>query len=257
MTPGVVVRFAFVPLTVILANTGLRGQDTSTTVPGAIALDREFRQARDAWNKAFNKAREDDDSKARARLLANRPAAPFVARFQAGANTYVGTAKAVPYLSWLVSNDRGEIAQASIKTLMENHITHPGIRPAVARIGGLRQAIGKEQARTWLDAVLAENPDPYVQAQARYTRAAAYVGVRAVERSEELRQLAIDDLNKAIAASDGQSLQGLAERLLFEAEHLEPGLEAPDIHGEDLDGIAFKLSDYRGKVVLLDFWGDW
>ena len=23
------------------------------------------------------------------------------------------------------------------------------------------------------------------------------------------------------------------------------------------DGVKFKLSDYRGKVVVLDFWGDW
>jgi hypothetical protein len=32
---------------------------------------------------------------------------------------------------------------------------------------------------------------------------------------------------------------------------------APEISGQDLDGAPFKLSDYRGKVVLLDFWGDW
>lgn len=35
------------------------------------------------------------------------------------------------------------------------------------------------------------------------------------------------------------------------------GKPAPEIEGEDLDGHPFKLSDYRGKVVLLDFWGDW
>ena len=35
------------------------------------------------------------------------------------------------------------------------------------------------------------------------------------------------------------------------------GHEAPDIEGEDLDGNKFKLSDYRGKVVVLDFWGHW
>jgi peroxiredoxin len=38
---------------------------------------------------------------------------------------------------------------------------------------------------------------------------------------------------------------------------LLPGKMAPDIEGEDIDGKRFKLSDYRGKVVLLDFWGDW
>lgn len=35
------------------------------------------------------------------------------------------------------------------------------------------------------------------------------------------------------------------------------GEEAPEIEGMDLDNESFKLSDYRGKVVLLDFWGDW
>ena len=37
----------------------------------------------------------------------------------------------------------------------------------------------------------------------------------------------------------------------------EIGNQAPEISGEDIDGTPFKLSDYRGKVVVLDFWGDW
>jgi cytochrome oxidase Cu insertion factor (SCO1/SenC/PrrC family) len=45
------------------------------------------------------------------------------------------------------------------------------------------------------------------------------------------------------------------------APRAEPGPkvgdEAKDISGEDVDGKAFKLSDYRGKVVVLDFWGFW
>ena len=35
------------------------------------------------------------------------------------------------------------------------------------------------------------------------------------------------------------------------------GQVAPDIVGEDLDGVPFKLSDYRGKVVVVVFWGSW
>ena len=35
------------------------------------------------------------------------------------------------------------------------------------------------------------------------------------------------------------------------------GMAAPVIEGADVDGVHFKLSDYRGKVVVLDFWGDW
>jgi hypothetical protein len=35
------------------------------------------------------------------------------------------------------------------------------------------------------------------------------------------------------------------------------GQPAPEIVGHDIDGKPLKLSDYRGKVVLLDFWGNW
>ncbi len=35
------------------------------------------------------------------------------------------------------------------------------------------------------------------------------------------------------------------------------GTMAPDITGPDTDGVEFKLSDYRGKVVMIDFWGNW
>jgi peroxiredoxin len=35
------------------------------------------------------------------------------------------------------------------------------------------------------------------------------------------------------------------------------GKKAPDFAGRDVDGNAIRLSDYRGKVVLLDFWGTW
>ena len=38
---------------------------------------------------------------------------------------------------------------------------------------------------------------------------------------------------------------------------LDIGAPAPEIVGVDVDGAAMRLSDYRGKVVLLDFWGFW
>ena len=44
---------------------------------------------------------------------------------------------------------------------------------------------------------------------------------------------------------------------LFQLKNLALGKVAPEIEGEDVDGKRFKLSDYRGKVVLLSFWGDW
>jgi hypothetical protein len=55
----------------------------------------------------------------------------------------------------------------------------------------------------------------------------------------------------------GCSLGDMAKNELFVLRNLAIGKVAPDIEGEDIDGARFKLSDYRGKVVILDFWGHW
>jgi hypothetical protein len=55
----------------------------------------------------------------------------------------------------------------------------------------------------------------------------------------------------------GQSIKELVTSELFEIRNLAIGKVAPQIEGEDIDGKSFKLSDYRGKVVVLDFWGHW
>jgi hypothetical protein len=56
---------------------------------------------------------------------------------------------------------------------------------------------------------------------------------------------------------DGRTVAEQAAAELFEVRHLSVGKEAPDIVGSDQDGQEFKLSDYRGKVVLLDFWSEY
>jgi hypothetical protein len=48
-----------------------------------------------------------------------------------------------------------------------------------------------------------------------------------------------------------------AENAIFEIEHLAIGKVAPDFDAADQNGRQFRLSDYRGKVVVLDFWGFW
>lgn len=49
----------------------------------------------------------------------------------------------------------------------------------------------------------------------------------------------------------------LAARIKHVVETLTVGKVAPDITGRDLNGTEFRLSDYRGKVVALVFFGEW
>jgi hypothetical protein len=48
----------------------------------------------------------------------------------------------------------------------------------------------------------------------------------------------------------------IAKSELYAMRNLNVGRVAPDIEGKDEDGTLFKLSDYRGKVVLLYFWSE-
>lgn len=73
---------------------------------------------------------------------------------------------------------------------------------------------------------------------------------------EKLKKLAAD-FPDAKVPRYGVPYKSWVEKKLYAIQHLKVGEVAPDIVGEDLDGVKFKLSDYRGKVVLLDFWGYW
>jgi len=44
---------------------------------------------------------------------------------------------------------------------------------------------------------------------------------------------------------------------LFSAENLQIGMIAPDIVGQDHDGNDIKLTDFKGKVTVIDFWAFW
>ena len=61
----------------------------------------------------------------------------------------------------------------------------------------------------------------------------------------------------AAVPNDGRTYKEWVANRIRIIESLKIGNLAPEITGQDLDGVAFKLSDYRGKVVMLDFWGYW
>ena len=68
------------------------------------------------------------------------------------------------------------------------------------------------------------------------------------------------DPSGALANNDpGRDVPPAADRVLDgpPVAGFEIGNIAPEIEGDDLEGEPFRLSDYRGKVVVVDFWGDW
>ncbi len=49
----------------------------------------------------------------------------------------------------------------------------------------------------------------------------------------------------------------MARQSITRLQKLRVGLEAPPIDANDVNGKPMKLTDYRGKVVVIDFWASW
>jgi hypothetical protein len=73
--------------------------------------------------------------------------------------------------------------------------------------------------------------------------------------SEELLEEAADKYADVKTAFDG-TVGSKARNELFDLRDLSVGKAAPEVKGTDQDGRPFRLSDYKGKVVLLDFWSE-
>lgn len=72
--------------------------------------------------------------------------------------------------------------------------------------------------------------------------------------TEYLQQLYAEYADVTI---QGFKLSDFAAKMFFEMTSLQVGCEAPEIEGKDAEGVKFKLSDYRGKYVIVVFWGGW
>jgi len=143
------------------------------------------------------------------------------------------------------------------KGIVDRVRTKYGKLPALAGLlespMGLLQAIGDEEALALLEGIAKDNPDGQCKAWSLYWQSVMLGrGKPSDEQKAKAAQL--------VAEAEKFAIGDLADRLAaprFQQENLQIGMTAPDIVGEDIDGVAFKLSDYRGKVVVLDFWGYW
>jgi thiol-disulfide isomerase/thioredoxin len=77
------------------------------------------------------------------------------------------------------------------------------------------------------------------------------------------KQMGKDGVEKLLASVDSteKDLKGYRELLNGDLKGIFPdlsvGAQAPEVVSQDLDGKKVKLSDLKGKVVVLDIWATW
>ena len=79
---------------------------------------------------------------------------------------------------------------------------------------------------------------------------------KALKDAEALFERAVEQYGD-VKVPYGDTVGAKAKSDLHEIRYLPVGREAQEIEGQDQDGKRFKLSDYRGKVVLLYFWSEY
>lgn len=211
----------------------------------------------------------------------------FAPRFMELAEKNPKDPVAVDALAWVVSHGGGQRAKA-VQILLRDHVQSEkmaSVCPALAF------ALDTESSQ-FLHAVLEKNKHRPAQAQAclalakqaenrmrlaqrfkdQPDRLKPYERLMGKETVEKLIKAKPEELSKDaevlyervakdfanVADEKGNKLGALAKDKLEALRNpIVVGKPAPEIAAEDTDGKKFKLSDYRGKVVLLDFWGNW
>jgi len=148
----------------------------------------------------------------------------------------------------------------AVDLLLEKYPEHKSIEQVVAMLGRM----GNPDADSKLKKILETSKQPRVKAAAAlglgkvYAEKCDALADKPAE-SDKVAAEAEKYLTQAIDlyGNSNEAQRKDAEGELHALKTLRVGKEAPEIKAGDLDGKDFKLSDYRGKVVLLDFWGNW
>lgn len=153
---------------------------------------------------------------------------PLHARFLAAAEKHAGSEASLPFLGWLLQNAprNADVHGAAVKAIdaMARALPKPAPAEEVKAYEQSAKAVRVLKYDTVSDAVFART----------------LLNAKALAHSAQERSTRTNSAQSA-----------------FKLERLQVGMVAPDIIGKDLDGVEFSLSDYRGKVVVIDFWGDW
>jgi RNA polymerase sigma factor (sigma-70 family) len=166
--------------------------------------------------------------------------------------------QALDAAEWIISNTQdGPDVEEAANVILENHIDDPTLVPLCQALERLRPACSIKL----LEALLEKNPSIDVRGNAclalatlRKAEAGYGANKKAAAQAEQLYKRLIGEFGRL--KRNGTALADLAKPELYELRQLTIGKPAPETEGRDLDGQALKLSDYRGRVVVLVFWGE-
>lgn len=166
------------------------------------------------------------------------------------------------YEAWMMVKQLSEVtsdnksADDAADAIMSKFLDSPWIGQFAATLPYSYWNLKPDQREKKITAMLlkieASSKDPSVKASAMYGRA------QLIGREGSGDNAAAAKIYRDLIAKYPKTDQAKrAERDIFEAENLSVGKPAPDFQATDENGASFKLSDYKGKVVVLDFWGFW
>ena len=180
-----------------------------------------------------------------------QPTKEFVESAQEFAQEYAGKDAAVPFLGFILKNASTErnAVKWAVKTLASDYVESDAIGDVVDYLPRVARMAGRP-AMSLLNDIADNHGNNDIRVKALLARARQLMG-------RDDSQGAIADLEKVQELTKDADLLDEAKEALVEVKKLAIGSVAPDIVGVDVEGVSFKLSDYRGKVVLLDFWGFW
>ena len=226
----------------------------SITVDAFSDLETDFQEAYDGWRAELRTAK---GIKAKRALREKHPVRLFWDRFQSLADD--GDGRALVWMSKSLRNKGlrlSEVAPEKVrlaKLLLKDYSQEAWFGDTVASFIRDRKHLGEDWVMTTLRTVAKDNKDHVIQAQSKYELVGMLRKVEGKQAEEESEALIADLLDNYSDTDFGTRM--LAERT--RPEDLEAGKEAPEFQGRTIDGHEFKLSDYRGKVVLIDFYGFW
>lgn len=223
------------------------------------SLTEAYQQAEQKFYEPFRQAKTDAE-RAKIRLdFEKHPAREFQPKFLALAQKAKGTDAGASALLWVMRlSQRGgkeEMARDAVDQMVASYVESPVMAEFVRELRYAGWFIGEEKCQSSLRKIVEKSPHRNVKAAATFTLACVLMESRDGSESARAEARKMFDTLKKDYADSPYAKQ--ADSYVFELEHLQIGMVAPDFDATDQDGKPFKLSDYRGKVVVLDFWGFW